>query len=234
MTQQRPWVRGELPWLRGPLYRVQSDAWPLVDTYLRQWNYLRVELDGRAMTSDREAHAELHRAFGFPKWCGHSWDAFDDCFGDYVEEHDGAHVAVIWLHLEAAARQAPQPPPWWAGLCSSARPVSCHPSHPGPRGLWLWTSSLSATGRTSTPRADHPEMPSAGRRFQAVGLCLPCPSAEVSRASQEQINGVGHLAATRATSFRRTSGCPSGCTTLPRGARSPFSRGSDGPWVGSR
>lgn len=145
MTKQRPWVHGELPWLTGPLYRVQSDAWPLVDTFLRQWNYLRVELDGRAMTSDRDAHAELHRAFGFPDWCGHNWDAFDDCFGDYVEEHDGANVAVIWRHLDAAARRAPATTAvvGWALLeCASGAMPSLAP---GTR--WSVTLDVFAIGR---------------------------------------------------------------------------------------
>lgn len=47
------------------------------------------------------------RAFGFPDWCGHNWNAFNACFGDYVEENDGAHIAVVWRNLEAASRQVP-------------------------------------------------------------------------------------------------------------------------------
>ena len=107
MAQELPWVHGELPWLSGPLYRVRSDAWPLVDGFLNRWNYRRVALDGRAMTSNFHAHAELHNAFGFPDWCGHNWDAFNDCFGNYVEENDGAHIAVVWRDIDVAARRAP-------------------------------------------------------------------------------------------------------------------------------
>ena len=59
------------------------------------------------MTSNFHAHAELHAAFGFPDWCGHNWDAFNDCFGDSVEENNGALIAVIWRDIEVAARQAP-------------------------------------------------------------------------------------------------------------------------------
>lgn len=62
--------------------------------------------------------------FGFPEWCGHNWDAFDDCFGDYVEEHDGANVAVIWRHLDAAA---PRTRNHRRGRLGSARVrVRCH------------------------------------------------------------------------------------------------------------
>lgn len=107
MTREMPWVHGELPWLSGPLFRVHNDAWSDVDEFLRRWNYRRVELDGQAMTSNYKAHAELHAAFGFPDWCGHNWDAFNDCFGDYVEENDGALVAVVWRDIEVAARAAP-------------------------------------------------------------------------------------------------------------------------------
>ncbi len=107
MTEARPWVHGELPWLSGPLYRVHSGAWSSVDDFLRRWSYRRLELDGRAMTSQFQAHSELHAAFGFPDWCGHNWDAFNDCMGDYVEENDGALIAVVWRHIEVAARAAP-------------------------------------------------------------------------------------------------------------------------------
>ncbi|GAA1159399.1 barstar family protein [Ornithinicoccus hortensis] len=104
----RPWVRGGLPFLRsGPLSHVHEDAWPELDAYLDRWDYLRVELDGRSMTSRGAAHRCLHAAFGFPDWCGENWDAFNDCFGHYVVEHDGQRVAVLWRHIEEAARVAP-------------------------------------------------------------------------------------------------------------------------------
>ncbi len=107
MTQEIPWVHGELPWLSGPLHRVHAGAWPLVDEFLRRWDYRIVILDGRAMTSNFDAHSALHVAFGFPDWCGHNWDAFNDCFGDYVEQNDGARIAVIWHDIETSARVAP-------------------------------------------------------------------------------------------------------------------------------
>lgn len=107
MAKEQPWVHGELPWLSGPLNRVRNDAWPIVDEFLRRWDYRLVELDGRAMTSNYRAHAELHTAFGFPAWCGHNWDAFNNCFGDYVEENDGALIAVVWRDMDITARQAP-------------------------------------------------------------------------------------------------------------------------------
>ena len=49
----------------------------------------------------------MHAAFGFPEWCGHNWDAFNDCFGDYVEENNGALIAVVWRDIAVAAREAP-------------------------------------------------------------------------------------------------------------------------------
>lgn len=79
----------------------------MVEAFLRRWDYRQVELDGRAMTSQFEAHAVLHAAFGFPEWCGHNWDAFNDCLDDYIEEHNGARIAVVWRHIEASALAAP-------------------------------------------------------------------------------------------------------------------------------
>ena len=66
-----------------------------------------MELDGRNMISRTQAHLELHAALGFPDWCGKNWDAFDDCFGGYVIENNGALIAVLWRHIDVAARSAP-------------------------------------------------------------------------------------------------------------------------------
>ncbi|SBT53026.1 barstar family protein [Micromonospora auratinigra] len=108
MTEARPWVRGELPWLRsGPLFRVHSAMVPTLDAYLQRWSYRRVRLDGRRMTSRVDAHTEIAHAFGFPGYYGKNWDAFNDCFGDYLLEHSGDLVAVLWTDLESAARAAP-------------------------------------------------------------------------------------------------------------------------------
>ncbi|GAA5142042.1 hypothetical protein GCM10023340_04870 [Nocardioides marinquilinus] len=107
MVSNRPSVRGELPWLSGPLHRVRNDAWPLVDDFLERWSYRRITLDGRAMTSHEAAHAQLHAAFDFPDWCGANWDAFDDCFGHFVHQNDGALIAVVWRDMDVAARHAP-------------------------------------------------------------------------------------------------------------------------------
>lgn len=108
MTIDKPWVRGDLPWLRsGPLFRVRTDAWPHLDAYITGKGYRRFELDGRRMTSRQDAHAELARAFAFPEWCGKNWDAFNDCFGDFVEQHDGQLLAIVWRNIDAAATAAP-------------------------------------------------------------------------------------------------------------------------------
>lgn len=121
MTEARPWVRGELPWLQsGPLYRVHQVSWSLLDGFLDRWNYRRVQLDGRQMTTRQQAHLELHDAFGFPDWCGTNWDAFNDCFGDVVEENDGALIAVQWDTSTLVRRLRPQPQQRWAGLLECA------------------------------------------------------------------------------------------------------------------
>lgn len=52
----------------------------------------------------------MHTALGFPDWCGHNRDAFNDCFGDYVEENDGALIAVVWRDIDAWPLARPQAP----------------------------------------------------------------------------------------------------------------------------
>lgn len=106
--QPRPNARRDLPFLRsGPLSHVHVDAWPLLDAHLDRWGYRRVELDGSRMTSRAQAHRCIGDAFGFPEWYGAGWDAFNDCFGQFVADHAGERVAVIWRHLDLAARSAP-------------------------------------------------------------------------------------------------------------------------------
>jgi RNAse (barnase) inhibitor barstar len=108
MSVDRPWVRGELPWLQsGPLFRVARGARPYLDVFLDRFCYRRLALDGRVMTSRSAAHGEIARAFGFPDYYGRNWDAFNDCFGDFVEEHSGELIAVVWEHVEITTRAAP-------------------------------------------------------------------------------------------------------------------------------
>ncbi|GAA1922034.1 barstar family protein [Nocardioides hwasunensis] len=104
----RPHVRTELPWLRsGPIHKIHTSAVGEMDALIERAGYLRIDLDGRAMTSRAAAHAEIGRAFGFPDWYGPSWDGFNDCMGHFVIEHDGALVAVVIHDVEAAAAAAP-------------------------------------------------------------------------------------------------------------------------------
>lgn len=99
-----PHVRGAFPWLRsGPLWRLRSDTEPLLDAFLAEHGYLRLDLDGRLLISRRAAHAVLKEAFAFPDWYGAGWDAFADCFHGFVSAHDGERVAVVWRDLEAGA-----------------------------------------------------------------------------------------------------------------------------------
>ncbi|MGC4107767.1 MAG: barstar family protein [Thermomicrobiales bacterium] len=108
MASERVWVRGELPFLRsGPMWRIHEDALPELDAMLARHGYVRIELDGRRMTSRKAAHAVFAEAFGFPDWYGGNWDAFHDCFYGFASDHADERVAVIWRHLDAAAAAAP-------------------------------------------------------------------------------------------------------------------------------
>jgi Barstar (barnase inhibitor) len=78
MPSERPWVRGELPWIKsGPLYRIRADALPELSRFLDRWSYRRIELDGSVMTWRREAHDVLKAAFGSPDYYGRNWDTSD-------------------------------------------------------------------------------------------------------------------------------------------------------------
>jgi RNAse (barnase) inhibitor barstar len=104
----RPQIRTEWPWIRsGPLFKVHLDAAGDLEDLLGRWPYVRIDLDGRTMTSREAAHAEIGRAFDFPDWYGPSWDGFADCMGHFVTEHAGSLVAVVWSHADVAAKVAP-------------------------------------------------------------------------------------------------------------------------------
>lgn len=101
-------MRTEWPWIRSaPLFKVHTDATAELEALLARWPYLRIDLDGRRMTTRDDAHAEIGRAFGFPDWYGPSWDGFNDCMGHFVIEHDGALVAIVISDVESAAAAAP-------------------------------------------------------------------------------------------------------------------------------
>ena len=108
MSAGRASARGELPWLRsGPLLRVHGNAREHLNAFLARHSYRRFDLDGRAMTPRLAAHRELARTFAFPDYYGANWDAFDECFSDFIEQHSGDLVAVVWNHLDVSARLAP-------------------------------------------------------------------------------------------------------------------------------
>src|SRR5687767_5327855 len=83
MSVDRPDVRGQLRWLSSaPLFRVHESAREDLYGYLDRFSCRCIQLDGRVVTSDSAAHAELARAFTFPDYYGQNWDAFSDCFRD--------------------------------------------------------------------------------------------------------------------------------------------------------
>lgn len=147
-------MRGGLPWLRsGPLYRVSDDALILLDAFLAEHPYRRIDLYGSVMVSRDAAHEELHRAFDFPDWCGNNWDAFNDCFGHFVHDNDGALLAVVWRDVPAAAAAAPVTTAevGWALLqCAFGEMPSL-----GPGATWSITLDVFALGQG--PDFDGPE-----------------------------------------------------------------------------
>ena len=96
MTTQLPSIRAGLPFAAsGPLHRVHTDARPLLDGFLSRHRYVRVDLDGSRMGSRAAMHTELARAMDFPDWYGGNWDAFNDCFGNFLHDRAGGIVAIV-------------------------------------------------------------------------------------------------------------------------------------------
>ena len=101
-------MRRELPWLlSGPLFRVHRAALADLTVFLDRFGYRQIHLDGRRMTSRSAAHDEIALGFGFPNYYGQNWDSYNDCLGDFVQEHDGELFAVVWDFMERASEAAP-------------------------------------------------------------------------------------------------------------------------------
>ena len=102
---------GGPPWVRGRLTkRVHRGARGELDAFLDRFSYVRFDIDGTAMTSEKAAYMELYRALGFSildRWKKLSWDYFGDLWRDRLEDHSGQRIAVVWDHVEVAARAIP-------------------------------------------------------------------------------------------------------------------------------
>lgn len=95
------WFREEAPWL-GPafVYTIHEDAIVDLRRMLDENGFRTLALDGARMTDADSLHQEIKRAFGFPEWCGHSWDSFDDCIGEIDLTRP---TAVVWNAAEQLA-----------------------------------------------------------------------------------------------------------------------------------
>lgn len=101
-------IRRLIPWVGfGPLFQIATDSLPAVRDLLGREGFGVIELQGERMTSRSGAHAELAAAFEFPEYYGANWDSFNDCLGDFVEQHDGERIALVWNGIAAAAASAP-------------------------------------------------------------------------------------------------------------------------------
>jgi len=83
-----------MPWL-GPgfVYCVHEEALNHLRAELAQHGFNVIALDGNQMTDASSFHAEAKRAFGFPDYYGHNWDAFKDCLGEMQFAHP---TAILW------------------------------------------------------------------------------------------------------------------------------------------
>jgi RNAse (barnase) inhibitor barstar len=95
------WLREALPWL-GPgfVHCVHEDALDVLDRDLRRAGFAVVRLPGEDVTDAHGFHAAAKRAFAFPDYYGHNWDAFNECFGEVELAHP---TAIVWTAAERLA-----------------------------------------------------------------------------------------------------------------------------------
>jgi len=97
------WLRESLPWL-GPgfVYCVHEDGLDDLDRDLRRAGFAVMTLRGEDITDAQSFHAAAKRAFIFPDYYGHNWDAFDECIGEVKFTHPTAIVSTAADRLAAS------------------------------------------------------------------------------------------------------------------------------------
>ena len=98
-------IRHELPWLgRETIHLVNDAAQAALTQALVDIGFKIIALDGSTASDKGKFFDELRRAFDFPAYFGHNWDAFHDSFSDlaYAKER---RLAILWLHASTTLEQ---------------------------------------------------------------------------------------------------------------------------------
>ncbi len=89
----------------GPIYFLETDAQDKVIAKLLDTGWRIVHVEGSAVESEASFFSEVARVCEFPSYFGKNWNAFNDCWSDYVEGQvrpDARPMAVVWTNARIA------------------------------------------------------------------------------------------------------------------------------------
>jgi RNAse (barnase) inhibitor barstar len=85
-----------IPWIGLPnIYLIDQDSEKELYSALSSLSFKIFYIEGNSINSEESFFSEVSRVLKFPDYFGKNWDAFHDCFGDFVSIEKGP-VALIW------------------------------------------------------------------------------------------------------------------------------------------
>ena len=85
-----------ITWVGQPnIYLVDQDSGKDLYGALSSLGFKIFNIEGTSINSEENFFSEISKVLKFPDYFGKNWDAFHDCFGDFVSIEKGP-VALIW------------------------------------------------------------------------------------------------------------------------------------------
>jgi RNAse (barnase) inhibitor barstar len=89
-------ISKEIPWVGlTNIYLIDQNSENKLCDALSSLGFKIMTIEGNSIDSEKSFFLEVSRVLNFPDYFGKNWDAFYDCFGDFVSEEKGP-IALIW------------------------------------------------------------------------------------------------------------------------------------------
>jgi RNAse (barnase) inhibitor barstar len=85
-----------IPWLGlTNIYLIDQDSEKELDDALSSLGFKIFKIEGNDINSEENFFMEVSKVLKFPDYFGKNWEAFHDCFGDFVFIENGP-IALVW------------------------------------------------------------------------------------------------------------------------------------------
>ncbi len=86
----------KIPWVGlGNIHLIDQNAEKKLCGTLSSLGFKTFTIEGNAINSEESFFLEVSKVLNFPDYFGENWDAFHDCFGDFLISEKGP-IALIW------------------------------------------------------------------------------------------------------------------------------------------